>query len=682
MASLNTLRTRGGIIISIVIGVALIAFLMGDFVPRSCSDVSVGSIDGHKVSYEEFYFHAEDYVAISQSMLGKESLTSDETDVARNMAWESLIAKYAYRPGLKKLGLDNSEAEQVDMVSGEYLSPIITGNFANPQTGIFEPYVLSNFIENIPYDRTGRLQLMWDYMKEQMNDQRSMNKYYALIEKGMFVTDLEVEAGLAASNDSFDARVIGKEYSSIADSLINVTSADIRSYYNEHRERFRQVPSREIEYVVFDMLPSDQDYAEAQRYIAMIGEEFAVAENPMQYALLNSQVAPSQQYLKETQVDGAIANTVFHNPDAMYGPELSGDIYTMARLADVKMIPDTVGARHILVASTDGELADSLVRVIRHGADFGTLAREYSQDPSAQMNGGDLERFPPEYMVPEFSDAVVAARVGDVFSVETDFGIHVVEVTYKTPPVRKAQIATIRYKVDPSSTTQQEIYAEASKFLTAAAGSYDNFKKATTEGALSKRVARIRNTDRNLSGLDDSRELVRWAFDNKKGTVSDIMEVGGDYVVAALTDVRQDEYGKVEDVADQIRPVVVRQKKADIIIAGLDGSTLEEAASREGVEIKELEDVNFGSFFLDGIGVEQRLIGAITAGKPGQLSKPVKGEQGVYLFDITDVKVSDDATAESEKVRLEAMSSSYLGDRLAQAMAEGAEIKDNRVRFF
>lgn len=684
MASLNTLRTQGGIIISVVIGIALIAFLMGDFVPRSCSDVTVGSIDGHKISYEEFFFHAEEYIQISQSMLGKEALTTEETEVARNMAWESLIAKYAYRPGLKKLGLNNSEAEQIDMVTGEYLSPIITGNFINQQTGLYEPAILSNFIERIAYDPTGRLQNFWNYTKEQMNDQRTMNKYFALVEQGVYITDLEVEAGISAINNSFDARIVGKDYSSVDDNLVTVTSADIRSYYNAHKERFKQVPSRDIEYVVFDMLPSDQDYLDAEKFITTLAEEFAVDENPMQYALLNSQVTPNQMYLKESQIDGAIAAAVFNNPDAMYGPELSGDVYTMARLADSRMMPDEIGAKHILLSYGQRDLADSLVQAIWQGADFEMLAYEYSMDPSARMNGGDLGEFAPEQMVPEFSNPLMDARVGDVFTVDTDFGIHVVQLTKKSEPVRKAQIATIRYKVDPSQSTQNAIYAEASRFLSNAAGSYDNFKKAATEGALSVRIARrVTMTDRSVNGLDDSRELVRWAFESKKGEVSDIKEIGGgDYIIAALTEVRNDEYAKPEEVADQIRQSLIKEKKADAIIAGINGSTLDQVASEFGSEPTEAEGVSFGTFLLDGIGVDYRLVGAITAGRPGVLSKPVRGDSGVYLYEITDMTVAEDANEESERIRLEAASTSYLGERLAQAMGEGANVKDNRVRYF
>ncbi len=682
MASLNTLRTRGGIIISIVIGIALIAFLMGDFVPQSCSSTTVGTINGHKVGYEEYYFESEHYQLLAQTMYNRDALSLEESDVARNNAWQSLIAKYAYRPGFRKLGLSNSEAEQADMVNGQYLSPIIMGNFANPQNGLYDPAMLSTFVMQLDYDFSGRLRAVWEYMVEQMNDQRSASKFYTLVQKGMYVTDLEVEAALAATNTEYNITVAGKDYSSVPDSLVTVTMSDIKQYYNEHKGRYRQQPSREIEYVVFDLLPSNADYDEAERYITTIATEFAEAENPMQYALLNSQTPPSQMYLTENEVDGPIAAALFNNPDGMYGPELVGDSYTIARLGDVKMTPEMLGARHILLPYTERALADSLAGLIRQGEDFELLALQYSQDPSAQMNGSNLGEFNPEYMVPEFSNPLMDARVGEVIVLETGYGIHIVELTHKAPLVRRAQVATIRYKVDPSSATQQEIYAQASKFYNSASGSYDNFKKAATEEALAKRVARIRNTDRTVSGLEDSRELVRWAFENKKGQVSDVKEIGNSYVIAALTEVRSDEYAKPEDVVDQIRPIVVKQKKADLILKDLAGSTLAEAASSIGADPREVSGVSFNPFVIDGIGVEPRLIGAVSAATPNHLAKPVKGDMGIYLFQVDSVVTDDDATPESERIRIDASSEAYLDQRLEQALSEAAKIKDNRVRYF
>ena len=688
MASLNTLRTRGGIIVSIVIGLALVAFLLSDLFSSGGSlmnsrKMKVGEIYGTTIGYIEYSNQADLYTTVAQELSGRDALSTEEQDNTRNMAWQSLIMKYAYQPGFEELGLNATEAEQIDMVNGVYLSPVVTATFVNPQTQNFDPTLLRNFISNLGADPSGRAQLLWNYLKEQMNDQRVMSKYIMLVSQGMFVNDLEVEAGVAAENHLYGARYVAQEYSQIPDSTITVSSNEIRSYYAEHKNMFRQTASRDIEYVVFDLLPSQDDYAEAEKYINDLAAEFAESDTPMQYATLNSQVTPDSRFLSESQLEGPIAAALFNKPSAMYGPVLNGDTYTLARLAEMRNLPDSIGAKHILLPATDTQRADSIVTALKGGASFAELADRYSMDQSVMMNHGDLGVFAPDQMIPEFSEACLDANKGEIFTVSSQYGLHVVQLTYKSPLVPKAQIATIQYKVEPSEFTQQSVYGEASKFITAAAGSYDNFKKATTESALSKRVARIRNTDRTVSGIEDSRELVRWAFNGKKGDVSGIMEMGGNYVVAALTEVREDGIAPVEQVASTIRMTLVTEKKGAMLVEKMKGSTLDEVATALNAEVKEVKDLQFGSFYVEGLGTEPKLIGAICGGAPlNTLSKPVEGFTGVYLFDVNSDTTVENATDQSERVRLEAMATAYIAERVSQALVEASDVIDMRVKFF
>lgn len=270
----------------------------------------------------------------------------------------------------------------------------------------------------------------------------------------------------------------------------------------------------------------------------------------MQYATLNSQAQTDKEYVGENQLSGPLAKYAF-GPDnqKMYGPVKEGDTYTLARVVDTKMLPDSVGARHILLPAGQAELADSIVKALQGGASFAELAEVYSNDPGSKSKGGDLGVFAPSQMVPEFGDAVLANEKGKVFTVDSRFGTHIAEVTYLSKPTKKVQLATITYRIEPSQTTQQAVYANASKFIAEAHGSYENFDKAVASNSLSKRVARIRNTDRNLNGIDNSREIVRWAFNGEKGDVSAIMDIDGNYIVAAITGVTADGIAPVESVS-------------------------------------------------------------------------------------------------------------------------------------
>lgn len=689
MASLNSLRTKGGIFLSVIIALALIAFLLGDFTNAgsqmlNSKKMRVGEIGKKNVGYLEFLNQAEYTGNVLQVLYGKNSLTSEETDMSRDIAWQNMIMKYAYAPALDKLGIAVTESEQIDMTSGTYLSPVITSTFVDPSTGLYSQELLNTFIANMELDNTGNASMLWDYLKGNMVDERLMDKFITLVSGGVFVNDLEIEQGLAAANNVYGAQYVFKSFSDVPDSTVSVSDSEIRKYYDEHKNIFKQAATRDIEYVVFHLLPSDEDYADAAKHVEELAAEFSESATPMQYAVLNSQENPDQRYYKESDLSPQLAAIAFGaEKGGTYGPVLSGDVYTISRLSEVKMMPDSIGAKHILLPAGDKERADSLVKALKGGSDFGSLAAEFSLDQSALQNNGDLGIFPPEYMIPAFSDACIAATKGEIFTVESQFGLHVVQLTYKSPMVPKAQIATITYRVDPSATTQQKVYSEASQFVTKLAGKAENFSSVLNESGLTKRIATIRNTERSIQGLDDSREVVRWAFNNKVNTISPITEVGGDYVVAVLKAAHEEGISPVQQVASVIRDYLRQEKKGEILSQQMKGASLEAVASAAGSQVEELADVKFGSFYLDGLlTIEPKLVGAICAAPKDVLSQPVVGNAGVYVFVKTSAESVEDATAESEKVRLEAMGESFMGERIQQALTEQSDIKDMRVKFF
>ena len=688
MATLNTLRTRGGVIVSIVIGIALLAFLLGDLSSAgnmmNARKMRVGEIDGNKIGYLEYTEQVDYLTGIQQTMTGKDALSSEEQMQVQNFAWDNLLNKYVLAPGFEDAGILVSENEQVDMVDGNYISPVITGTFVNPNTGVYDPAMLRNFVSNMDQDPTGKAGMIWNYMKNQMVKQRLFTKYVGLVSKGIYVTDLEVEQGVNNANSLSNIAYILKEYSQIPDSTVTVPESDVRKYYKEHERMFRQSASRDIEYVVFDVLPSQDDYAAVEKTVNEMAAEFAAAENPFQFATLNSQIPPVKRYLTENQLPAPLAGYAF-GPDSkqMYGPVLDNDVYTMARVADVKMLPDSIGARHILLPADKKAQADSILTALKGGASFAELSEKYSIDPQAKLRGGDLGVFSPDQMVEEFSQAALDTKQGDFFETTTRFGIHIGQVTSKSKPVKKVQLAVITDKVEPSEATQQAVYGKVSQFIAAANGSAENFAKAVSDNALSKRVARIHNTERNISGMDNSREIVRWAFNAEQGDVSPVTEVDGNYVVALLTGVSEDGIAPLTAVSQNIATILRQQIKGKMLSDSLSGGTsLQAVATKVGAEVKEAGDVDFNSFYVNGVGVEPALIGAVSAVQPGALSKPVVGMAGVYLFDVTGRQNTDNVTPESERARLESMGLSYLSELFSQVLVEAANVKDNRVKFF
>ncbi len=687
MASLNTLRTKGGWIISIVIGIALLAFILPEVFRGSGgpnpNKIKVGEIYGEKVSYTEYSNRYDYYNALMSALNGRSNFSNEETEQILDMAWQALINEYVYVPGFEKLGLMPFDEEKTDMVAGQYISPIIMREFSDPQTGMFDRAALANFVASL--DNPNAL-MVWENLKQQMEEQRAQQKYMTLVSKGMNVTDMEVDAQYDADDKTYSAKVVAQMYSEIPDSLVTVSDADINKYYDSHRKLFREKASRDLEYVVFNVLPSEEDYAAAKDAIEQMAADFAANTTPMQFATLNTQGHMDDSFKKEIEIPAEIAAVIWDQPEAMYGPVLSNDVYTMARLGEVKMIPDSLGARHILLPPANDNVADSLVALLRGGADFEEVALKHSVDPSVQQNKGDLGVFTPEMidmMIPGFSDELLAHNTGDVFTIDAQWGIHIVEKTYQSEPVKKAQVAIIEYNVDPSSTTEMDVLNQVNQFHQAAVGSYDNFRKAVSDNGLSKRVARVNSTDRNVSGLQDSKELVRWAFSNDKGSVSSDIRIGTDtYVIAVLTGVTEDGIGSVDRYRDEIRMAVAQQKKEELLVSRIKGSTIEEVAAAVGKEVVDVQDVKFSAYAIPSVGSDGKLIGAITSGVPqGTLSKPVVGDNGVYMFVITG-ETPNEITKETEKVVLESANQVYLDQRLTFALDGIADVKDGRVKYF
>ncbi|MDR2894448.1 MAG: SurA N-terminal domain-containing protein [Alistipes sp.] len=691
MATLNTLRTRGALFLSIVIGVALIAFLLGDLTSASSVFQSrrnrVGSINGTNIDYMEFVTASDNLEQVIQTMYGQSSLNAAQQDQVHEMMWEQFLYRYSYQPGYNRMGLGVGEAEMIDMVQGTYTSPVVASLFASPATGEIDRTAMANFVASLDQDVTGRMPALWEHSKNEMTGERTSSKFMALVSGGSFVNNLEVAQGVASFNNIYNGRYAMLPFTSVADSLVEVSSSEVRAFYRAHKNTFRQAASRDIEYVNFEIAPSEADYAQAATYIAELAAEFATAEDPMQYASLNSQERTDPVFYTEAQLSGDNLAIAFgERVGEMTGPTLNGNIYTVSRVAAHRMLPDSVGARHILLpaAAVTGvdptATADSLVTAIRGGADIFALAPLYSVD---QMI--DLGRFPPEMMVEPFAEAVIAAGASDVFSVETQFGTHVVQMTYKGPQVNKAQIATITYNVEPSAATEQAAYTLARDFLAAAAGSKEKFDEAVASTGANRRVATIGERDREVMGLTGSRELVRWSFNTKPGTVSPIMDIDGDYVVAVLTAAKESGVADVRDAAPGIVQRLRNEKKAEMLAAQAAGKSVDEVAAMTGATSGDVTALQTNAFYDPTLGVEPAVIGAFGALSAGATSKPIHGYGGVYVVSVTSVDATAEAeaaTEASERVRLEANAETLLPQRLTQALAEESEIEDYRAKFF
>ncbi len=676
MASLNTLRTKFGVVLSIIIALALLAFILSlkTEMGFSGNDPRVGVIDGEKINYSEYYDQYEQIKAQNNIQESDEQ----QSAMLANAVWQSLIAKYVLTPGFERLGIRVTEPERMAMASGQQPSQAFYNAFADPRTGQYDVDAISQFLTQA--ETNPQAAQAWAQLNEQARLEREMQKYFGLIKGGAFVNSLEVAQGVKSANETFSGKWIGKKYASVPDSLFTVSTGDLKAYYNSHKDQFAQTPSRTLSYVVFEVSPTDDDLLALEKNATEVGKNFAAAEDVKTFVRGNRNGKIAESYVTGAQLSDEEAKALMAGE--MYGPVLKNNEWTMARVLDSKMAPDSIGIRHIVLPYTQESLADSLMTVLRNGGDFAAAAAQYSVYDATAANGGDVGVLPFSAFTGEFVETLADVKKGDIVKIASGDAIQLMQIYRADKPSKHIQVASITYPVEASAATRRDIHNQAGSFMVNAKGSSEAFADAASEAAVTPRVATLTQGDRTIRGLEDSRDVARWAYGAKEGDVSEIFSVGKDYVIAMLTEVDNDDYASLRKVAPQIRAQVLRDKKYDYILKELSGSTLAEQATSLGSEVGEFSDVTFGSFYIDGVGVEPRLVGAIASSEKGALSAPVKGLSGLYIFQVEDIQTSDKQTAEGEKVRAQAMAEGMAQQFAIPAIQQMAKIQDLRGKYF
>ncbi|WP_333848434.1 peptidylprolyl isomerase [Alistipes finegoldii] len=677
MASLNTLRTKFGIVLSIVIAGALLAFILSlkTEMGFSGNDPRVGVIDGEKINYSEYYNQYEQVKAQS----GAQESNEQQSAMLANAAWQALIGKYVLTPGFDKMGLRVTEPERMSMVSGQHPSQAFYNAFADPRTGEYNVAAVHQFLSEA--EANAQAQQAWAQLNEQARMEREVAKFLGLIKGGVYVNSLEVANGVNSANNTYAGKWAGKKYSAVPDSLIQLKSSDIKAYYNSHKNMFKQTPSRALSYVVFEVSPTDDDMLALEKSVAEVGAQFAATEELKSFVRANRNGKIADNYVSAKQLSEEEAKALLDG--ATYGPVLKNNEWTMARALDTKIVPDSMGIRHIVLPYTQEALADSLLTVLKGGVDFAQVAAQYSVYDATAANGGEVGVMPFSAFSGEFAAALANAKTGDIVKIASGDAIQLMQVYRADKPSKHVQVASITYPVEASAATRRDIHNQAGTFSVNAKGSVEAFNDAASAAAVTPRIASLAQGERTIRGLEDSRDVARWAYGAEVGDVSEIFPVGKDYVIAMLTEIDDNEFAPLEKVSAQIRAQVLRDKKYDYIVKELSGSTLDEQAKSLGTEVADFDNVTFGAFYVNGPGFEPRLIGAISSTtEKGVLSAPVKGLSGVYVFEVDDIQTSDKQTAEGEKVRAQAMAESMAQQFSVQAIQQMAKIQDLRGKYF
>lgn len=677
--------------IAVVIGIALLAFLLGDFINSGSTflnskKMQVAEIDGHTFSTTQFQARVDNMSETQKLLSGKNNLSEEETNAIVEQAWEEMVREIVLDKRLKKEGIDVSDDEMKDLIMGNNVSPVVQSFFQNPQTGQIDRNQIAAFVKNLDADQSGRSRVYWNYIQNQVKVERMTRKFSGLIQRSLFVTSLDAKRALANDANKYNIHFVAQNFFSIPDSSVKVSSSDLKDYYAKHKKMFEQEVGRDLEYVVFDVKPSKTDFEKVNKFVADAEKEFMTAENPAQYAQNNSDKGFDEKYHAKGELSAKLDSFAFGGSTSSFlKPYYDGTSFIMARISSIRMMPDSVKARHILVTSE--ATADSIAKAIKGGANFAELAKKYSSDKGSAEKGGDLGWFRQGMMVKSFNDTAFNAAVGATKLVHSQFGVHVLQVTERGAASKRVQLAVVERQVSPSSETVQAAYNSANRFV-ADCKSYEDFNKKVMETKLNKRVAsRLRSTERNITGLTKPREIIRWAFDAKKGEVSKVFDLKDQFVVAVVTGVREKGIAPLEQVKSDVEYLVKREKKGEILAKkmsdALSGvSSIDQLAQKLGTQPADANDIAFSSYIVPNVGIEPALIAAATSVKPNVVSKPVIGMNGVYVIQQTGKTVDPAFSLESEKVRINSMNAQRAVYQAYEVFRKAADITDNRYRFY
>jgi peptidyl-prolyl cis-trans isomerase D len=700
MATLEKIRSKIGVIAAVVIGLALLSFILQDlFSSRSSlfssSQYEIAKIGGKSIpvqEYEQKYQAIEDIYKMNN---GEASLDDKMRDNLREQVWQQVIQENVLLKDLEDMGLGVGSDELFDLIQGKNPHPFIQQIFRNPETGELNHAGLLQFWKRMDEDPSGKSKAFGLYLEKEISTQRTIDKYNTMVIKGLYVTKLQAKNEFSESNRKVNFRFIALPYSSIPDQSVKISESDLKAYYKKHKYQYEQIASRDIEYVSFNIIPAKEDSLAAKVWIDKIKDDFVAATNSKEFAGINSDVPFDEKYYKQSELPDTIKK-IFDAPQGtIIGPFIDNGFQKLAKLEDVKMLADSVKARHILIKPATNDAAgakkakataDSLFNLINNGADFAELAKKFGTDGTASK-GGDLGWFKEGQMVKPFNDFCFFGKKGERKVLETQFGYHVAEITDKGTEVKKVQVVVLARNIAPSENTRKVIYQQANLF----AGNNRTgveFDNAAASKKLDKKIASyVQQNDKQIAGLESSRELIRWAYKAKKNEVSEVIELSDKYLVAVVSEIREKGFAPLAQVRSEIENKVRLEKKAEMLIGKVNGklsgvATIDQLAASLMTPVQEAADITFSAYAIPTAGIEPNVIATATNSAQNKLTKPIQGTNAVYVLTVTNIMMPSVGNLEAEKGKLNYTYMMRANYESYEALKKAANINDQRYKFY
>lgn len=704
MAVLEKIRSKGVLLIGAV-GLALLAFIVGDFLNSGSSyfdksKETVAKIVGEDINIKDYTASIDQMSEVYKIETGKSELNEEMMTQLRSSVWESMVNEKILNAEAKKLGLAVSKEELSDRCIGNNIHPLIQQRrtFAGENGQFSRPLLVQflNSLEQAPANEEMKQQLAkaksyWMFWEKTVKNSILQEKYTALISKAVVANSLDAKMSYQDRKTSVDVAYVVQPYYTVSDSAVSVSKSEIKDRYNKQKEQYKQDANCSVNYVAFEIKPLKEDYKEAEAWINKLSTEFKTTDDVVGLVNSNSDVMYNGQNYSLATVPANLKAFAFSGKTGdIVGPMFVNETYTMARIMQSGIMQsDSVKLRHIFLVEKDAAKADSLVAAIRAGGDFAAMARQYSAVKQTAANGGEIgwiqEGVPG--MDKEMSAAAFSKATNEVFTLKNPQGVQIMQVMEKTPARSKVKLAILERKVVASSKSQSRIYNDAKQFavdLTA-----DKFDaKAKEKGYVVHPANEFLKVSDKISDIAQSRKVVQWAFKGDKGDVSDVFECGSTLVVATITDVNEKGYRSIEKLNEQLKAEIIKDKKAELMIKNLTAQlaktpTLEGLAGSLGDSLKVATGVNFAAYQFGLAGMEPAVIGKSSVIALNKVSAPIKGNAGVYVVRTSNKQVNPQPfNAQMEKMQLNGRMSYALPYMIIQDLKDKADIVDNRINFF
>ncbi len=705
MSIIQQIREKAAWLVFVIIGLSLLGFLLMDAKPgqgglfggNSTAVGKVGSKEIELTEYQQKIKQMEDQYAAQGYPMNEMMRQNLEEQV-----WNQFIQEEILKKEVEKLGLEVTPKEIDDLLFVNP-SPELRQSLTNPQTGEYDPNMLRQQINEIKKKKDkAAIKQLNDYIIA-LSKQRLSEKYGSLLSNSAYIPKWLLEKANADNSSISSISYVSVPYSSISDSTVKVSDEDINAYVGDHKDEYKQEVTRGIYYVSFDAAANAKDSSDLYNQVSKLKTDFTISPDAPAFLIRNgSETAFLDAYIAKSKLQIPNADTVRTLAvGTVYGPYLDGNKYTLAKMLGKRQLPDSVKVRHILIGTVNPQtgaplLADSLAKkrvdsieaAVRSGADFASLALQFSTDEGSKSKGGEYEFASTQFsnLAKEFAEVAFYESAGVKKVIKTSFGYHYIEVLSQTNFEEAYKIAYYSKSILPSSETDNTVSGMANQFA-GESRSAKAFDDNATKRKYNKLVASdIKPNDKMIPGLGSSRQLVKWIYEADKGDVSEPYTVGDKYVVVTVSEINEEGVMSAAKARPMVEFIIRNKKKSEQIIKKIGTpASLDAAAKAAGVPVLRADSVSFSNGIIPNVGQEAKVVGAaFNKQNTAKVSTPIAGNGGVFVIKTENISAVPNLAGDIQQQREAQLaqirqSGSY---RSLEVLRKAAKVKDERAKFF